>query len=922
MTKPPFSAKATLDPVSSPRLQRLITNPKRLGAVSLWNALEPDERAAAARAYVGADAPGREQLDEILAKARNFRPATVRRWPDEKLALEMRYVSLHDPVVASRLLECHHLPGQLAMVTSFLDALGVPHNKGEVDSFDSIDAGESVVRSSTRHILQEYGQRAVVYLLTLRFLGAPAGEKGRAWLQELLEAPTGEADIETERSQADDDATPPPAEGQRREVQDDPSRQASFTTLDRLLILTAIRTAQGIEGSLSVDELDDAVDELVQLNSDRHRSFYHTGYRDVLFNRPIGEELPAQNRPRLRWYWAGAIQGWARHENWENIVSAYNVNAVVQELGDGSDSASEAAAPHVVRALRQQGHSAEIARHVRLPALLRDPRLFALLLNTATQLQREGDAAGARPILELLVKTSRTMEQNGILPNHPMFLDAQRRMAHCLRQTHDHLRARHLLEDLLVREPDPNIESMVHADIGLIEGAFNELDDIQLPHRRDELDRVLEQLESGLEYFQRSVRGGTPYSAHGHYCLGVLALGRAVADGEFEDAELHLQRTRTYFSEHGASYSRALVERANLYFGIAKAQQLLSHKLGHAAKVMVEALQAGVDFPPYLIGKTIEAFEVGDSKEDLSRFAAAILDRGEDREVDELRRSEAALENCRPLCDMLYRRGRSSQRPSRDRASDLRSALHGYMKAREYGAAVEVLDGLEELANEGFGVSEFLELLQDPDQYDPAWEVTDAAVARARCLEARQEYEAATSVLRNLVHQALSRDTEEGLQDAEGILDRVKTYTGVDPSAFSDMTDRYDAVAERLGELHLDPAESDPRPPAQVRILVVGGDGRQARVEDGIRSRLHEEHPHIAVRFKQTGWGSNWKRVFQEIEREFEGHHALVIIRFMRTHLGRRIRENWPDSRPWRSCWGGGAGAIYEAVVRAAAAVR
>ena len=414
----------------------------------------------------------------------------------------------------------------------------------------------------------------------------------------------------------------------------------------------------------------------------------------------------------------------------------------------------------------------------------------------------------------------------------------------------------------------------------------------------------------------------TPYSAHGHYCLGVLALGRAVTDGKFEDAELHLEQTLVHFSEHGASYSQDLVERANLYFGIAKAQQLLSHKLEHAANVMVEALRAGIPFPPYLIVKTIEAFDVGDSKEDLSRVAAAILDQGGEREVDELRRCEAALEYCRPLADMLFERGRCNRRPSKERASYLRSALHGYMRARDYQQAAEVLDGLDELANKGFGVSEFLELLNDSDRYEPAWEVADAAIASARCLEAREEYERATGVLRNLVHQFLSRDTEESLEDAEGILGRMKCYTAIDPSTFSDMTDRYEAVAERLREPQFEPVESGPRPPTPLRVLVVGGNERQAKAEDVVRSRLSEGHPNILVNFKQTGWTSNWKHVFQEIESEFERHDALVIIRFMRTHLGRRIREKWPDSRPWRSCWGGGARAIYEAVVRAAAAVR
>ena len=42
---------------------------------------------------------------------------------------------------------------------------------------------------------------------------------------------------------------------------------------------------------------------------------------------------------------------------------------------------------------------------------------------------------------------------------------------------------------------------MVHADLGLIEGAFNELEDVRLPRRLEELDRVLGQLENGMEHY-------------------------------------------------------------------------------------------------------------------------------------------------------------------------------------------------------------------------------------------------------------------------------------------------------------------------------------------------------------------------------------------------------------------------------------
>ena len=897
----------------SPSLKRLITNPKRIGAVSLWNALEADERAAAAQAYLGTEAGGREKLNRIVARARSFRPATVRKWPEEKIVKATRHVPLHDPQVASELLTCHHVPGQLAMVTAFLNALGVSHDQGRVDPRAAIDAEEEVVRSAIRGIVEEYGPRAsVVYLLALRFFGAPAGEMGRAWLQELLEAPAGEAE---ESQAAEVEAVGRHAEEDQLE-QDDPTGQLSFTTLDQLLILAAVDSAQGIKGALSEDQLDDVVDELVTLNGRRHQSYFHAGFRDVLFDKPVAQELRAENQSRLRWYWTGAVQGWARRKRWDCIVREHANNPVVRELGSGASEASVAAVRHIAEALRQEGRTAEIAQFVKVRALVRQPGLFKLLLDAATELLGKGDAASALPIFELLMKTRTELEKRGVSPTERLLLDAHRRMAHCLRHLHQHTRARGLLRDLLKQDLEPNIHAMAHADLGLMVGGFDGLEEVVLPLRRDELRGVVDRLAKGEEHFRESVTIETAYSAHGHYCLGVLALGRAADDLRFEDAEYHLQHTRVHFSEAADSYSENLVEHANLYFGIAKAQQLSSNKIAHAADLITDALASGARMPAYLIDQTVEALGLAEEKRDLQRVTDAILDTGGDLALDELAACDAALDHCPALADRLYKRAGADGRAAADRAADLRSALRGFLHRRDRKAAGEALDGLEGLAQDDVAVPEFLELLEDQASYDLAWDLEDAIIARARCHEDRGEFEEAMTVLRDLFYRIASPEREGGLNDAAGVLERISGY-GIDPDFYSDMTNRYNALAAQEAD---EEARVEPDRPVSARVLVVGGAQQQAKAENVVRDRLRELYPHICVRFIQTGWSRNWSRTFRETEREMEKHDALVIIRFMRTHLGREIRRTWEG--PWRSCWGGGPGAIVEAVAKAAAAAR
>ena len=897
-------------------LMRLVTDPRRLGMVNLWQALGAEERSAATTAYLNAEEGGRERLNRIVAKARNFRPATVRKWSEKKITTAMRFLPLHDPGMASRLLQCHHVPGQLAMVTGFLDALGVPHREGIFNSFEEVDANEDVARSAVLKLVTEYGPMAsTVYLLTLRHFGAPAGEKGRAWLQELLEAPPGEASLDSVESPSVEPETADHQAEANQTEQEDPTRQLSFTTLDRLLILSAVDSAQGIKGALTADELDDVVDELVTLNGRRHQSYFHAGFRDVLFDKPVAEELPAANQSRLRWYWTGAVQGWARIERWDCIVREHATNPVVKELGSGSSAASVAAVRHIVEALRQQGRTSEIAQFVKVRALVGQPDLFKLLLDAATELLGKGDAASALPIFELLMKTRRELENRGVSPTERLLLDAHRRMAHCLRHLHQHARARRLLKDLLKQDPDRNIHAMVHADLGLIFGGFDGLEEVVLPLRHDERDGVLDRLAKGVEHFRKSVDIETTYSAHGHYCLGVLALGRAVADQAFEDAEHHLQHARVHFSEAADSYTKHLIEHANLYFGIAKALQLSSNKLAHAADVMTNSLASGARMPTYLIEQTIEALELPEEKRDLRQVTEAIIETGGDQDLDELAACDAAVHHCPVLADKLCLRAEDDRRAAPDRAADLRSALRGFLHRGVRKAASEALDALERLAQDDVAVPEFLALLEDRACYLHAWDFEDAIIARARCHEDCGEFLEATNVLQELFYRLASPERESGLNDAAGVLERIRGY-GVDPNYYSAMTSRYNALAAREAEA----AAIEPDRTAPIRVLVVGGGEQQARTEDAVRSDLEKRHPHIRARFIQTGWSGNWSRKFSEIEREMKSHDTLVIIRFMRTHLGREIRRHWEG--PWRFCWSGGPGAIVEAVSKAAAAVR
>ena len=953
-----------------PRLKRLVERAARPSVVSLWNVLNRDEREDGVRWFIEDEDLGRETICKAVADSLSFRPQTVRRWPLDKIVRTTCTVPLQEPVLMQILfLHSVETPARLPMVRAFLDGLGIPHDDGQVEAVESMDASQDALASVAAATADEYGDRAVaLYLLALWAVGAPLGEKSSAWLRdrwglgepgggaEPVEAAQGNAaGIAAEKSGVTDAPRSQAAGSPDREgrPEDDPGdvsapaaeimgeasgdeagaevaparhhlkssvRPASLTVLDRLIERALDDCARETRGALSEEEIDAAIEEFVKLNGTRHESHFHAGYRDVLFGRSADDSPSVKHPAHRRWYWTGAVKAWAARERWDRIVREYDDNPFVRELATGSSHASAFAVLPIVTALHGAGRTADIGRALTDRALIRDPRLFDPLLSAAKVLLRDGDAVHARHILDLIVRVGDQLADRGSAPEGRILFDARRCFAHSLRALREHERAKEVLKGLLVADPDPDARAMVYADLGLMAGGFDAMEDVALPTGRTAVESVRERLAKGEGHFRQSVREATGGSAHGHYCLGVLALARGDDD---KAAERHLAAAHLHFSKRVRSYG-SLVPRANLYTAIAKARQLQPDKLVHAARVIGDALASGARIPVHLVRETVEAFDLADDKENLRHVSEAVIEVGNGLVLDELAGCGPALRHCPLLAEKLHSRASASGRAADLRAADLRAALRGHMHAQSHERARDALDELEHLALNGVAVPEFQKLLNDPAGYDPAWSREDSAVARARSHEALGEFEAATAILRELFHRKASRDTEDGLHDAAGILARVSGY-GIDASFYQEMRDRHRALAQQLGGARADGPGGAARPPTRrrnVRILVAGGAEQQARMEEPVRVALYERDPHIHATFVRTGWGSNWRRALPELERHAADHHGLVILRFVRTNFGRHVRQLWPNDRPWRFCWGGGRGAIVETVQKVAALVR
>ena len=931
-------------------LTRLLENPKRLSARTLWRSLEEEERAVTLRLFIRRN-KDRATVAGIVARKRKFRPVTVARMSNARIVEMAQPLQLPNHLAAS-LLDELHFARRREMPARFFDSLGIPHDDGVAEGSSDLDPGAAVVGAAADDLAREHGRRrTVVFLLMLAAQRVPFADHLWHWLQGSTQRPEAAsgtvafpagneppegAEPEREPSAGDRESAgvgpevgtiqpdPDPDPGKEAEV----DRLHTLRTLDRLLIEAMVDSRQGVEGSLHEDAIDDAVDEFVNLNGRRQQSFFHTGFRDVLFNRSLAGELPAENRTRSRWYWAGVILGLARLESWARIVSAYDGNSTVRGLGDGADFAAHEAARHVVRALVHEGRAKELIDFVRVGGLLQSyllahgphepPALFRRTLDAGTDLLRAGDLGTARAVFDRLAEAVGVLEDREAESASPLFLTVKRRHAHCLQGLLEHGRARELLEELLDLDPDPHHRAMVHADLGLLAGRFNNLDDVCLPDRKDALADLVERLGEGREHFRNAVTRGGPYATHGHYCLGVLALAEnawkpgAVGYGK---AEQHLARHQGQFTSPSENYSGFLVARSDLYFGIARAARASSvGDLSHAARVMVRAIDDGASFPPYLVGPVVEGLDLG-AKSDLTDFADHLLGAQGDAVLDDLSRSATVVKHCDGVIEALRQRA-ARVGESEAAARDLRACLSSYAGAGRFDDARIVLDRLESLAVRGIGTAEFQELLSEKG-YQPAWEPEEALIARVRCLEARGKLDEALPLLRELLHQFA---TEGNLPDARGVLDRIRSY-GLPEEYYEQARSRVQA----LEELSTSPTTPDDRELAAqtaaqpASILFVGGDERQERQEAVVRRKVRKQAPNVEVAFVYSGWSGNWRQHLDKVRAELPKHDAVVVMRFMRTELGKHVRKLC-GRKPWRSCWPAGQKGMARAIIEAAEA--
>lgn len=920
-----------------PPLRDAIRELGSLAPGGLWARVAVEDRVRGLQAFLeGHDGePDRQGVAELrrwLARVQNFRPKTVERWAVDDVVARAARQSVRArvtfPFEPIALLVALHVQDRRPMLAHYLDLLGIPHEDGRLADLAPITGVDpDRARDAFLGTLHSFEpQEVVLYLLTLGFQSPQLCTGVREWLPALLhEAETGiseDAPGVSPGSPAAGDAgpgpdtpgSPPPQEGD--DLEEEPAEEAevvpTFTTLDQVIIRAVVAALQGVEGALDEERIDELVEEVLELNATRQRSHFHLGFVDGLREREYRPSLPAENEERRTWYLAGFLTGLARQRRWEAVLGLVDDEPMMERLRDSD--ARGLALPLVAEALLEAGRSGEIATWLPPEVLARTPPLARRLKERVTGLLREGRPADARGLLDLLDRSSAAARALGYVVPRPFLLELKRRRAHVHRQLGEHDEARRLLEELLKEDRSPDVQAMAYADLGLVAGGFRSLADIRVPPEADRRAALRDRLERGRTHFEASAREASPFAGHGHYPLGVLRVLAGAGGPDWSAAADHLERGLAAFEAAPDRYDpETLLPTARLYLGLALVLGLDPARVPRGIQLLKEVVEGGREVPEAHVEELVEALVL--VREDGIRTdpLVEVLCRGASgRMLDLLARSPLAPNPA--VVRALRERAADSSRPGARRAADHGTLVPLLLQAGRVDEARSSLDALEELAHLGSGAPDLLELLEEGEALDPAWEEDDVLACRVTLLEREGRMEEAARALVPAFHRVLSED-RPGAEDSAGeILARIRRTGALAPEETEPLRSRLEAVRTERGPDAADaPPAGTPRRP--VRVLFIGGDERQEKTQEWLREELARRHPHIQVTFRHPGWGGNWGPALEDALRRAADHDAAVLMRFVRTEFGRALRKAIPI--PWVFCWGPGRETMLRSIVNA-----
>jgi tetratricopeptide (TPR) repeat protein len=528
---------------------------------------------------------------------------------------------------------------------------------------------------------------------------------------------------------------------------------------------------------------------------------------------------------------------------------------------------------------------------------------------TAHALQQVQDPSSLRRVLRSTIDHAapNLSEQEGSLARL-----LERRLAIALRLEGRLDHAEKVIEQLLESCGDDDERAHLLDQRILIHLGVRSLETLELPEDDAPRKQLLDSITRRRLEIVEAISGGSPSPI----ALVALALPAVADRSPQEEARAEavgwLRRALDPMRGGGEVWERSgLLARVRFYLSVLELRSGKADDAASAAGRLVALLEEEARLPGEFFLDQVEDIAIHDVRQvnELARLALVRYGHRALKKLDLETLSRRSVEFRRALSETLDGPGREFKNAERWPAWE--QLLRGALEAtpRDLESAEQALGALEALST-GPDLSErFVELLEvTPPLWDPVWESTERDEARFRIYRDLGRLEQARAVLVPLAHAAI---TEGRLGYASELLEMLGDLP-VDQAAREGLSVRL-AAAQTLTPPPLSRAATPP-----VSVFFIGGNETQAAYERQLRQAIHEKHPSTSLEFKFPGWGANWGRVLQHTETQIARSDVVVVMRFMRTHLGRAVRRlASKHEKPWVPCTGHGYASLERAIIEA-----
>ena len=468
-------------------------------------------------------------------------------------------------------------------------------------------------------------------------------------------------------------------------------------------------------------------------------------------------------------------------------------------------------------------------------------------------------------------------------------------------------KAKELLGEALAHPRFPEAAN-ARTDLGLAEAGFRSLDFLLPKDDAAANETTIRAVERQIECFQQATtEEGRPTNAH--FVLGIIAVHR----NRLQEAEEHLTNALAGMLLKEQAYQTArLVDWVRFLVAISIAEQCQPARLQEVRGLAETGMASDATFPLSLWARLLRAAAVYDDKSLAEAIIQHLLDQRGDAAYTLLKETGLLLKNA--TFRTGYRRWLDTRRLSpADRATELRALLDVALKAGSIEEATDLLDALEGTAkNDAKQVPHFLALIRERrSDLLMVWDEADLDNTETGLLERLGRLDECAELLQRVFYRYRVDGDWDAAQEVLEDLSHLKV-TGLP-------LDLLGRQIEHLRPTVAAPASAQALSLAGIRVLYVGGNETQIQYETAIERNLAQKHPGLSVSFYFPGWTSNWNVHLEKLKRLLPQHDVVVLNRFVRTQLGRKLRAACGATVPWRACTGHGRDSLTRAIEAAAA---